>query len=513
MSTEYNFRKGLLIYTASALLFIVVGIFIASGLSLPGKLTALQSDADTAVVRTGDQPILMADGHSPFVAVAARVKDAVVNISAESISEGSYHDFMFDDEFFRRFFGAPNDRSMPQQKQRSESLGSGFIISDDGYIVTNNHVVRGADKIRVRLSDTSEYPAKVVGTDPETDVALLKINADGDLTVAKLGDSDDIKVGDWAIAIGNPFPQLGLDRTVTVGVISATGRQGLTFGGEDVSFQDYIQTDASINRGNSGGPLVNIKGEVIGMNSAIASNTGGSVGIGFAIPINLAKPVIESLKDSGAVSRGWLGVSPQEIDKDMAEAMNLPSTEGVIVGEVIHDSPAEEAGFKPGDVISKFNDKKITDLKQFRFLVAQTPPKEKVDVEVIRGDKKRTLTVTLGDRREALNVAQNEPQRGQDENKLWLGIKVQTLTQDMADRIGLAYEPGVIITDVEVGSPADEQGLQKFDIILEVDGQPVKDTGDFMAMTDKISGRKKAVSFFINRRGATRYIAIRPDQG
>ena len=511
MSNEYNFKKSFVVYSLFSLLFIIIGIIIASGFSLPDSITALQPNSKPDIKDVSYQIPLTSEGESPFVAVVEAVKDGVVNISAESIREGSsYHDFLFDDDLFRRFFGVPRDRNQPPQTRRSESLGSGFIISDDGYIVTNNHVVRDADKIRVRLSDTSEYPAKLVGSDPETDIAVLKIDADNELTAVELGNSDEIRVGQWAIAIGNPFPQLRLDRTVTVGVISATGRRGLTFGGEVVSYQDYIQTDASINLGNSGGPLVNIKGEVIGINSAIASTTGGNVGIGFAIPINLARPVIQALKETGAVARGWLGVSPQQIEKELAEAMDLPGTDGILIGEVIPNSPAEEAGLKEGDVITEFNKTKITGLQQFRFLVAETPPNKKVEVKIIRNRDKKTMNVTLGNRADALDIVQSDKRGGTEEEKVWLGLRVQTFTRDIANRNRLEFEPGVIITNIEIGSPAEEQGLQKFDIIFEINGQRIENVDDFNRIADELSDRKKAIPFFISRGGSTRYIAIKP---
>jgi len=517
VSKDYNYRKGLIILSISSLFFIVVGIIIASSLSLPGKIGAEQPQQAAVITHADYQLPVASDGHSPFVGVAANVKDAVVNISAESIKEGSsFHDFMPDDEFFRKYFGIPEDREGRTQKRRSQSLGSGFIISSDGFILTNNHVVQGADKITIRLSDASEYPAEVIGTDPETDLALLKIKPQGDLVAVKLGNSDEILVGDWAIAIGNPFPQLGLDRTVTVGVISAIGRQGLTFGGEEVSYQDYIQTDASINRGNSGGPLVNIRGEVIGINSAIASNTGGSVGIGFAIPINLAKPVIEALSTSGEVSRGWLGVQPQEITKDLAEALNLENAEGVLVGNIVPGSPAEEAGLKARDIITKFNSKKITGLHQFRFLVADAHPKDTVPVEIIRDGKTKKLEVTLGDRGKALVAIKpsgEKPEPDVKQEEPWLGIRVDTFTKEMADHYGWDYEPGVIIQELEPGSPAERQGLRETDVILEIDGNRVSDAKAFNRIIKGISNRDKAILLFVYSGGATRDVAIKPERG
>jgi len=340
--------KSLLVLLTLAVLFTIVGLFIASHLNLP-----VETEAEIGEAQLPSTGKFLFGEHSPFATVAERVKPAVVNISAESVRE-SPHDrfFPYNDEFFRRFFGIPPERFRTPQKSRS--LGSGFIITEDGYIVTNNHVVRDADKITVKLSDKSQFRAQWVRTDPETDLAVLKVDADHRFPTVQFGDSDSIRVGDWAMAIGNPFPELGLDRTVTVGVISALGRRGFSFGGESPSYQDYIQTDASINPGNSGGPLVGIHGRVIGINSAIVSPSGGNIGIGFAIPINLAKPVIDQLISSGTVERGYLGIMPQEIDKDMAEAMNLSTTEGVLVSEVTEDSPAGKAGFKVGDVITRF---------------------------------------------------------------------------------------------------------------------------------------------------------------
>ncbi len=510
MEKEYNYKRGLLIYILSSIFFIIIGILIASGLSLPSSTTAEQPKAIMANVPVGNMVLPVSpSGHSPFVAVASNVKDAVVNISAESITETpGYHNFLPNDDFFRRFFGIPNNNGIVPQKRRIESLGSGFIIDKDGYIVTNNHVVKGADKIFVRLSNASEYPAKLVGTDPETDIAVLKIDPDTDLTVARLGDSDSILVGDWAIAIGNPFPQLGLDRTVTVGVISATGRQGLNFSDATVSYQDYIQTDASINKGNSGGPLVNIEGEVIGINSAIASNTGGSVGIGFAIPINLAKPVIEQLKTNGSVSRGWLGVSPQKVDKDLAEALGLSSTEGVLIGEVIPNTPADNAGLKAGDVIVKFGDKKIKNVKQFRFLIAENSPNTPVNMEIIRDGKKKKIKVILGDRSEFLTSGNKVKQN--QEAKFWLGLKVETFTKAKAEELGIDFQPCVMVNDVEIGSPADRDGIRKYDLILEIDGLTIKSVDDFNKVAEKLSNRKKAILFYIKQGKTSRYVAIKP---
>ena len=292
--------KGLMAIIIVAGLATLVGMVIGSSYSSNDLIAQDKIAAGSPATNMMVNPTA---GHSPFVLVAQEVKPAVVNISAKSMVEDKFHNFL-DDDLWRRFFGLPPNQPNEPRMRRSESLGSGFFISSDGYILTNNHVVRDADDIAVKLSDTQEFRAKVVGTDAETDVALLKIDTNEKMPYLELGDSDSIMVGDWAIAVGNPFPQLGLDRTVTVGVISALGRSGLVFGPDNPIYQNYIQTDASINPGNSGGPLVDINGQVVGINSAIVSPSGGNIGIGFAIPINLAKKVSEELKKSGSISRG-----------------------------------------------------------------------------------------------------------------------------------------------------------------------------------------------------------------
>ncbi len=496
--------KNLLVLSTLAVFFIAVGIFVASNLNLPGE-----TEAEIGEGQPPFRDSFLYGQHSPFATIAERVKPAVVNISAESVRERPYHGlFPYNDEFYRRFFGIPPERFRTPQKSRS--LGSGFIITEDGYIVTNNHVVKGATKITVKLSDQSQFRAEWVGTDPETDLAVLKVEADHRLPTVQLGDSDSIRVGDWAMAIGNPFPELGLDRTVTVGVISALGRKGFSFGGESPSYQDYIQTDASINPGNSGGPLVGISGEVIGINSAIISPSGGNIGIGFAIPINLAKPVIEQLISSGTVARGYLGIMPQQIDRDMAEALSLTTTEGVLVSEVTEDSPAEKAGFEVGDVILNFGGSKITDLTQFRFLVASKKPGERVGVEVLRDEKTKALKVKLGDRAEYLGLASTERQ-GDKGERYWLGLEVVTMTRELARQYNIKYVHGVLIVGVYPGSAADDSELQRLDIILEIDGRRIETEKDYNKVANSLKGRKKAVSFFVNRGGINQFVAVRPE--
>ncbi|MFQ6078681.1 MAG: PDZ domain-containing protein, partial [Thermodesulfobacteriota bacterium] len=299
------------------------------------------------------------------------------------------------------------------------------------------------------------------------------------------------------------------DRTVTVGVVSALGRRGFSFGGQGPSYQDYIQTDASINPGNSGGPLVDIRGRVIGINSAIVSPSGGNVGIGFAIPINLAKPVITQLISSGTVERGYLGILPQEINRDMAEAMNLSTTEGVLVSEVTQDSPAEKAGFKVGDVITEFAGTRITDLTQFRLLVASQKPGRHVEVKVLRDGKTKTIKVKLGDRAQYLGLASTE-RGGPREEEYWLGIEVVTMTRELAQQYNLKYLPGVLIVAIQPGSAADDSDLRRFDIIVEINQKRVENRGDYDSIAKSLKDRRKPISFLVNRQGLNQFVAVRP---
>ena len=452
-----------------------------------------------------------AEGHSPFVQVVRRVKDAVVNISAEKTErQGEWthpHNPFFDDLF--PWGGNPHQKS----------LGSGFVVSADGYILTNNHVIQGADKVKVRLSDKSEYDAKIVGADQATDLALLHIDTGHDLPYLELGDSDSLLVGDWVIAIGNPFPQQGLDRTVTVGVISALGRSDLVFGDGTPTYQNYIQTDASINPGNSGGPLINLQGQVVGINAAIASPTGVNVGIGFAIPINFARLVVPELKASGTVSRGWLGIGPRDLNWDDVEAEGLPSADGVLVNKVFTPSPADSAGLKAGDVIVEFNHEKIKDAQQFMRLVWMAKVNSLITLSVIRHSERLDFPVRLGDREKGLAVVASDssapaPGNGTDEegSQQWLGMEVETSTPQAAERLNTNFRPGVVVTAVDSESPAFEKGIRPGMIISEIDHQKVAGTKDFSRVIHSLADRKKAVSLLVyDQRGNTGYIAIRPE--
>ena len=499
--------RGLALIILVGGVFALIGMVIGSNISIPDKLKAETNTTSKNIIPESGYP---ATGHSPFVEVAKITTPATVNISAESMAEDKYHNFM-DDDFFRRFFGLPEGQMPSQPRMRkSESLGSGFIITKDGYILTNNHVVEGAEKVTVTLSDKHHYNAEIVGTDKDTDVAVLKISADNDLPTIDLGDSDSILVGDWVMAVGNPFPNLGLDRTVTVGVISAKGRQGLSFGGDMPSYQNYIQTDASINPGNSGGPLVNMQGLAIGINSAIATPSGGNVGIGFAIPINMARQVAEQLMSSGKVNRGYLGIYPQNITEDLKDANGLPSTEGVLVAQVDKDTPAEKAQLHVGDVITRFNGKKVNDAQQFRFLVADAGPGSNVSVEVWRNGSTKTIDLKLGNRTEFVSAKQQSEGSTSTKEDKWLGLTVETLTQDNARQYGVEYEPGAVISDIDPGSAAEDAGLAVGDIIIKVAGKDIKTSGDFSRVASELKNSKKPVSFYIKRGQANIFVAVTP---
>ncbi|HEX9911828.1 MAG TPA: Do family serine endopeptidase [candidate division Zixibacteria bacterium] len=508
--SKLNLRsKDIFLYGLFAFLFILVGILIASNLNFSSPSKAVENTQS----ENASKLVQLFEKESPFTIVAEKVSPAVVNISAEKVLEQQYRDFFpFEDEFFRRFFGETPQPKTPL-KSKGYSLGSGFIIDKEGYILTNNHVVSGADKITVKLADRGEYKAKIIGTDKETDIAVIKIDADKSLPVVELGDSDSMRVGDWVIAIGNPFPQLGLDRTVTVGVVSAKGRKGLNFQGEEgPSYQNYIQTDAAINPGNSGGPLCDIEGKVIGINAAITNPTGEAVniGIGFAIPISLAKLVIPDLIKGKVISRGYLGVGVENLTEDMKDALDLPSTEGAFVQQVQPNTPASKAGIKTGDFIINFDGKKVTDSDQFRFMVAQAEPGKMVSLEILRDKRKLELKVKLGEREKFLATTTEKPSTEEKEES-WLGLKVETATEELANQFRVKFAKGVIVTAVEPSSKAEEGKIQAGDIILEIDKKTIQDKEDYNKIVKGFESRKKAIAFLISRNGNTIYLAVKPE--
>jgi serine protease Do len=482
--------------TLVALVSLAVGLGISGSLDwlAPSRAVNLLGDAGNTESRTPS-------GLPDFVNLAKKMKPLVVNISTTQVSEGrgSAQEFgspfgeddPFND-FWRRFFGGP----MPRGPQRQRSLGSGFIIDGDGSILTNNHVVENASKIVVKLMDDQEYEAKVVGRDQKTDIAIIKINAKGNLPTANLGDSDKLEVGEWVVAIGNPF---GLDSTVTSGIVSAKGRhigQG--------PYDNFIQTDASINPGNSGGPLINLRGEVIGINTAIFSRTGGNIGIGFAIPINLVKELLPQLRGKGKVTRGYLGVLIQKVTPEIAESLGMEKGYGALVANVSKDGPADKAGVKVGDVIVEFDGKEVKDSGDLPILVARTPVDKKAQMKLLRDKKEITLTVAVGELKDEEVVA-SAPEKGE------LGLTVQRLTPQMAESMGLEKTEGVVVTAVEAGSAADEAGIRRGDIILEVDRKSVRNLDEYKKA---VAGARKGrgVLFLVRRGDNTLFLALKPQR-
>lgn len=395
-------------------------------------------------------------------------------------------------EQFRHFFG-----QIPRQ-YKEHGLGSGVIVSPDGYILTNNHVVGRADEIHVTLMDKREFTAKVVGKDPKTDLALIKIDTKQPLPYASLGNSNKAEVGDWVLAIGSPF---GFNLTVTSGIISAKGR---ALGG---NYDNFIQTDASINPGNSGGPLFDTQGQVIGINTAIYSSTGSNAGIGFAIPIDLAKNVMEQLKQHGRVVRGWLGVEIQEVTPDLAKSFGLAEPTGALVAGVDKTGPAAKAGIERGDIIVKFGSDVVHDEHELPELVAQTPIGKKVPVELIRGRKHMAIEVTVAELKEQ-QVASEEGAGTPGSN--W-GLTVQDLTPEIARQIGVPITKGVVIRGVKPDSPAQEAGLQPGDLILEVDHQKVATADDFATLAKSAQKDNKSALLLVQRGDSTLYTVINPE--
>jgi serine protease Do len=439
-------------------------------------------------------------GLPDFATLAERVAPSVVNISTTQEVKGFSQPFGPDDplrefwEPFERFFGPRSGPVPPRGPFKQRSLGSGFVIAKDGYIVTNNHVVEDADEIIVRLANGKEAEAKLIGRDAKTDLALIRVEQFNDLTPATTGDSDALRVGEWVLAIGNPF---GLDNTVTAGIVSAKGRH---IGGP---YDNFIQTDASINPGNSGGPLVNARGEVVGINTAIFTRTGGNVGIGFAIPISLANEVLTDLKDKGKVTRGWLGVMIQRVTPEIAESLGVQDPQGALVADVIDDGPASSAGIKTGDVIVEYDGSPVKDSAELPLMVARTSVGKSVSVEVVRNGERKRFDVTVGELPEGEPEAEPESETGE-----W-GLAVQTLTPEIADSLGLSRDlKGVVVTAVEPGSPAGEAGLQRSDIILEVNRKAVANLSEYRKAL-RGAEKGKSILLLVRRGENTIFLALK----
>jgi serine protease Do len=427
-----------------------------------------------------------------FNQLAEMASPAVVNIRTVKTIKGGgpvFRQFQRDPwgknspfkEFFERYFGDEMQREFKQP-----SLGSGFIIDKDGYVVTNNHVIEDADQIKVKLKNEHEFDAKIVGRDPNTDIALVKIESAQDLPTLKLGNSDNLKVGQWVVAIGSPF---GLEHTVTAGIVSAKGR---VIGSGP--YDDFIQTDASINPGNSGGPLLNMKGEVIGINTAIIAS---GQGIGFAIPINLAKDIIVALKNEGEVTRGWLGVAIQDLNADMAEYYGVEEKEGVFVADVFEGDPADKAGIKAKDIIIEVNGEKIKSSRQLTSMIAGLSVGDSARIKILRDGNEKTVTVKIAKRTEDKLAARDQPKEAAEE----FGIRVSDLKPEIAQQFNIDETSGVIVTHVASGSKGDDAGVQVGDIIKEINRKSVKNIGDYEEILEQISSGE-TVNLFIRRKNA-----------
>jgi serine protease Do len=460
-------------------------------------LTLVASQAVAQQTASSEDIAILDRSSKAFVNVVKKAKPAVVNIKVEKTTTGNYPEGlspedMFNNPFFERFFGPQFRQQQPQPREfKQHGLGSGFIISKDGYILTNNHVVEGADTIKVTLSDNRDFDAKVIGTDPQSDVALLKIEDPENLPVLPLGDSSNLEAGEWVIAIGNPF---GLSQTVTIGVVSATGRSGVGIN----DYENFIQTDAAINPGNSGGPLINGRGEVVGINTALFSRTGGYMGIGFAIPINMVKSIEDQLQKQGKVTRGWLGVVIQNVSKELAESFGLKQAGGILVSEVQKDSPASAAGLKQGDVIVRLNDIQLIDVSDLRNRVALLQPGSKVMLDIMRDGREKKVQVSIGEQPE--DFAKGGVQPSQDQFLDQYGLTLQELTPELAKKFEYEAGSGLIISDVASGSPAEEAGLKPGHLVEEVNRARVTSLKDLnnalqQSGSDKVLLRVRAGNY------------------
>ena len=472
-------------------------VALVAAASLIGLLPHLGTGASPTPLWSENRGAQTATIQAPdWVRLSKEAKPAVVNVSTKLNAETTTRpeprgrperpDERSFEDFFKRFF----DES---QRRPVRAAGSGFVLNSNGFIVTNNHVVENASDIQVKLSDGRELPAKVIGRDAKTDLALVKVDATG-LPVIPLGDSTALQVGEPVMAIGNPF---GLEQTVTTGIVSATGR---VIGSGP--YDNFIQTDASINPGNSGGPLINARGEVIGINTAIFSRGGGSVGIGFAVPSSLAKTVITQLADHGKVERGWLGVSIQPLTKDLAKNFKRDNTNGALVSSVIEGSPAEKAGLKAGDVIVEFNGKKVAKATELPSLVADLTVGRDVPMVVVRDGSEMRLNARIA------RLEDETPAKVADaQEKGQLGLSVQPITPPVARELGLKVKEGVLVRDVVEGGRAAEAGIRPGDVIVEINREPVRTVEDLKVRVDK-QAKNEPIVLLVNRDGQALYVAV-----
>jgi len=498
-------------------------LFSSIAVLLVGSAFApLASAEDTPAVKVDPKPMAQIAGTlTTFAPIVEKVGPNVVTIATSKMvkrtAAAQGQNPMLNDPMFRRFFGLPEDPSDPKEKDKGEApeakggkkrkqmmgLGSGVIVSPEGHIITNNHVIDGADEIIVKIgNEKHEYIAKKIGTDPSTDIAILKIEPIKKLQGITFADSDKIRVGDLAIAVGNPF---GLTQSVTMGIISATGRGG----GEMriAEYENFIQTDASINPGNSGGALVDLEGRLIGINTAIFSRTGGNQGIGFAVPANLAHTVMDGLIKNGKVSRGFLGIAMQPLSDELAKAFKIENNAGVLVAEVTAKSPAEKAGVQAGDVVVEVSGKKVEGPREMQLMVAAIAPGSKVEVKLVRDGKEKVVTVELAER-PGIKVAANEKPEKPDEPDVLDGVTVADIDAEARQKFALPPESkGVVITEIDPDSASAEAGLKVGDVVHEINREPVSSSKQAVELSEKVKAEKK-VLLRVSTKGTSRFVVV-----
>ncbi len=493
-------------FTLSLLFILVLGVFIGLVLSSHLEITSQLPAKSQVSSKSVDILTQLSEAQSE---VAALATPSVVNISTTRMikTRDEMPLDLFEDPFFRRFFGDQVPHPNLPKEHKEQSLGSGVIVSEDGYIVTNNHVIEKAQEIKVLLSNKKDYKAKLIGADPKTDIAVIKIDVKG-LSALPWGDSNKLKVGEIVFAIGNPF---ALNQTVTMGMISAVGRANVGI----ADYEDFIQTDAAINPGNSGGALINARGELIGINTAILSRTGGYQGIGFAVPSSMAKQVMDSLLKYKKVVRGWLGVSIQEVTSDLAEEFGVKDLKGSLVSGVMKGSPAEKAGIRQGDVILQYNGRLVEDTGHLRNMVSQTPIDTTVKVKLLRNKKEVVVDVVVAELPKKLAEAssqENESQENNEEESSALaGLVVRELTPDLARHFGFeANEKGVVVVKIEPGSKLFEAGIRPGDIILQINQTTITSLEDYKKITPKIKAKERLL-LLLRRKGQDLFVTVRPE--
>jgi serine protease Do len=505
MSTnEVRIRRW--VATLVVLAAILGGIVIDIGVRHWGGRTVLGAPSLDIKLAHDANAVALGSLQNGFASVLKPALPAVVNISSSKVVKNKGENSpLFNDPFFRQFFGnqfGQGGQGDPQQQQprseREQSLGSGVIVTTDGIILTNNHVVEGATDIKVFLSDNREFPAKVIGTDPKTDVAVIKINATGLSTLA-LGDSSKLQVGDMVLAIGDPF---GIGKTATMGIVSATGRGGLGI----ENYEDFIQTDASINPGNSGGALIDLHGDLVGINTAILSGEGGgNQGIGFAIPINMARNVMSQIVEHGKVTRGYLGVHIQDVTPSLAKQFGLNQGGGVLIGDVSPNTPAAKAGLQKGDIVTALDGEPVEAANQLQVRISQMPPGANAKLTIWRDGKSRDVTVNLGE----LPETAEKGEAGESNEGALEGVEVQDLTSDLSQQLKLPSSThGVVVTQVDPSSPASAVGLERGMVIQEVNRKPVNNVDQYKQALAGADNQQ--VLLLVNQGGVTRYLVVEP---